>query len=170
MTTLHWIAFGIGCQVMVIPVSLLVGGVVFWIHSRDADRKSVTAFLFPCFLTLAAGVWYVGAGLVTTSYLEIGSAEEILASLRKHEAAIDSASLRFAVLPAGLFALASLAFFALKAQVFRWVFAGVLFLSICGYLGFLEAHLTQQRNARAQASLSPGQSGYSQCAILAVVR
>jgi hypothetical protein len=55
MAARYWIAFGIGCQVLFIPLSLLAGGVVFWMHSRNADDKISHGFPFSVLLNLGCG-------------------------------------------------------------------------------------------------------------------
>lgn len=155
MILLHLIAFGIGLQLFAIPVALAVGGVAFWLYYRSAEEKSRTAFLLTCFLTLAVGIWFTGKGLITNSYLDFSSTEQILASLQQHRAAIDSTSLQFAVFPAFLFAAAAFVFLALKRASLQWIFAGILFASMSLYLGFLDSHLTRQTNARARPSPAP---------------
>jgi hypothetical protein len=155
MILLHWIAFGIGLQMLVVLVALAVGGGAFWLHYRCVEERSRTAFLLPCFLTLAVGVWFTGKGLVTTSYLDFSSTDRILASLEQHRTTINSVSLRFAMLPALLFTAVAFAFLALKRASFQWILALGLFAGISLYLGFLDSYLTQQTNAKVSPSPAP---------------
>ncbi len=159
MKILEWMAFGIGSQVLSLPVAAVVGALAFWLHGQSSQKKSYTAFLLPCLVCLAGGVWFSSKGMVVTHFLDFNSPEQLTASQRLHQKDIDTMTLRVAVFPALLFAIAAFVILAIRRPRFQWGFGATVFFGMCLYLGFLDHRLIERQRGSKPPSAPPSLAG-----------